>query len=173
MYTKYILVYTVRVYFASTSTYTLLRPTPERARLRWCWGDTGRGRPRRSILLFFTTTKNRKHKRTWSRVSPCATIPPSFPLPATTARESPAFATHTFKPRTKATTAVQPPKSALMPAAGKAALISRNTSSKALWTTTTSADWGGGEGWRGGRGVGDGGGESRSHMFAHALSRYK
>lgn len=118
-------------------------------------------------IFFLRRHTSEDTNRTWSRVSPCATIPPSFPLPATTARESPAFAAHTFKPRTKATTAVQPPKSALMPAAGKAALMSRYTSSKALWTTTTSADRGGGgrRGLEGGAGGREGGG-SFSHVCA-------
>ena len=53
------------------------------------------------------------------------------------ALESPALATHTFGPLTSATTAVQPPKTALIPDLGREELMSRKTSSSAL---------GGGEG---------------------------
>ena len=77
-----------------------------------------------------TNTRARMH--TWSRVSPRATTTPSPPRPATTALESPALATHTLGPLTRATTAVQPPKTALIPDLGREELMSRNTSSNAL-----------------------------------------
>lgn len=57
---------------------------------------------------------------------------PSSPLPATSALESPAFATHIFGPLTRATTAVQPPNAALMPDLGREELMFSKISSKAL-----------------------------------------